>query len=209
VTLNEINGIVASVCLCAIRRFFCNGFRTRRWTGLPSEKILEKKKKAVEALAEQFRTAKSVILADYRGLTVEQDTELRRALRKESVDYKVIKNTLAKFAVKQCGFDDLEKYLEGPTSMAAHTEDPVIPAKVLVEYSKKFNNLQVKAGIVEGRVLDANGINELAALPSREQLVASVLAGFNAPIASFVNVLNGNIRGLVVALKAIAEKKAS
>lgn len=176
---------------------------------MPSEKILEKKKKAVEALAEQFKTAKSVILADYRGLTVEQDTELRRALRKESVDYKVIKNTLAKFAVKQCGFDDSEKYLEGPTSMAAHTEDPVIPAKVLVEYSKKFNNLQVKAGIVEGRVLDANGINELAALPSREQLVASVLAGFNAPIASFVNVLNGNIRGLVVALKAIAEKKAS
>ena len=176
---------------------------------MPSEKILEKKKKAVEALAEQFKTAKSVILADYRGLTVEQDTELRRALRKEGVDYKVVKNTLAKFAVKQCGFDDLEKYLEGPTAMAAHTEDPVIPAKVLVEYTKKFNNLQVKAGIVEGRVIGAEGINELATLPSREQLVAKVLAGFNAPITSFVNVLNGNIRGLVVALKAIAEKKAS
>lgn len=175
---------------------------------MPSEKILERKKKAVEDLAELFNASKAVILADFRGLTVEQDTELRRALRNEGVSYKVVKNSLTRFALEKCGFNDLDQYLEGPTSIAAHTEDPVIPAKILVEYSKKYNSLQVKAGIVEGKVLGVDGVNNLAALPSREQLIAKALAGFNAPIASFVNVLNGNIRGLVIALKAIADKKS-
>jgi large subunit ribosomal protein L10 len=149
-----------------------------------------------------------MVLADYRGLTVEQDTALRSALRKAGVEYKVVKNTLTRFAVKESNLGGLESYLSGPTSLALSETDPVAPAKILSEYAKKFEKLEIKAGVVEGKVIDVKGVNALADLPSREVLIAKVLGGFNAPITGFVNVLNGNIRGLVVALNAIAEKQA-
>ncbi len=175
---------------------------------MPSEKVLEKKKQQVEELAERLKSSKSVVLADYRGLTVEQDTQLRRALREEGVTYSVVKNSLTKFALQKCGFNELEKFIEGPISIATHQEDPVVPARLLAEYAKKFEHLELKAGIVEGEVMGFNAINSIASLPSKEVLISKVLAGLNSPIAGFVNVLNGNIRGLVVALNAIAEKKS-
>lgn len=174
---------------------------------MPSPKILEKKKQAVVNLTNKLKEAKAFVLADYRGLTVEQDTELRRALRKADVEYKVVKNSLVRFAVKENGLDELTPFLEGPTSLALSNTDPVAPAKVLAEYAKKYDKLELKVGVVEGKVIDIAGIKALADLPSREVLIAQVLGGFNAPITGFVNVLNGNIRGLVVALNAIAEKK--
>lgn len=175
---------------------------------MPSEKILQQKKEVVKELSGKIKSAKSIVLADYRGLTVEQDTELRNALRKAGVDYKVVKNTLTRFAAKENGLDGLDKYLNGPTAMAVSETDPVAPAKVLAEYAKKYDKLEIKAGVVEGKVIDVSGVKALAELPPREVLIARVLGGFNAPISGFVNVLNGNLRGLVVALNAIAEKKA-
>lgn len=175
---------------------------------MPSEKILHLKQEVVQDLSEKIKSAKSIVLADYRGLTVEQDTELRSALRKAGVEYKVVKNTLTRFAMKKNGLDEIDSFLNGPTAMALSESDPVAPAKVLAEYAKKYEKLELKAGVVEGKVIDVNGVKALAELPPREVLIAKVLGGFNAPITGLVNVLNGNIRGLVVALNAIAEQKA-
>jgi Ribosomal protein L10 len=175
---------------------------------LPSNKILEQKKQVVTDLTEKIKSAQSIVLADYRGLTVEQDTELRNALRKAGVDYKVVKNTLTSLAMKESGLE-MDQFLAGPTAMAISSTDAVAPAKVLSEFSKKFEKLELKVGVVEGKLIDLEGIKALAELPSREVLIAKVLGGFNAPISGFVNVLNGNMRGLVVALNAIAEQKAN
>lgn len=176
---------------------------------LPSEKTLQQKKVVVQGLSEKIKVSKAMVFADYRGLTVEQDTELRTALRKAGVDYKVVKNTLTRFAMKENGIEGIDSYLNGPTAMAIHETDPVAPAKVLSEYAKKFDKLELKVGVVEGKVIDIDGIKALAELPSREVLIARVLGGFNAPISGFVNVLNANLTGLVVALNAIAEQKAN
>ncbi|MCX7842029.1 MAG: 50S ribosomal protein L10 [Clostridia bacterium] len=176
---------------------------------MPSESALQQKKEVVREISEKIKSAKAMVFADYRGLTVEQDTELRNALRKAGVEYKVVKNTLTRFAAKENGLDALDSYLNGPTSLALSETDPVAPAKVMAEYAKKFDKLELKVGVVEGRIIDIEGVKALAELPSREVLIAKVLGGFNAPISGLVNVLNGNIRGLVVALNAIAEKKGA
>ncbi len=176
---------------------------------MPSEKTLNAKKEVVSELSTKFKEAKAMVLADYRGLTVEQDTELRSALRKAGVEYKVVKNTMTKFAADQNGLEGLDPFLNGPTALALSTTDPVAPAKVLSDYAKKYDKLELKVGVVEGKIIDLAGIKALAELPPKEVLIAKVLGGFNAPISGFVNVLNGNIRGLVVALNAIAEQKAN
>lgn len=176
---------------------------------LPKENTLKQKREVVNGISEKMKAAKAMVFADYRGLTVEQDTELRSALRKAGVDYKVVKNTLTRFAANENGLEGLDTFFNGPTAMASSDSDPVAPAKVLSEYAKKFDKLELKVGVVEGKVIDVNGVKALAELPSREVLIARVLGGFNAPISGFVNVLNGNIRGLAVALNAIAEQKAN
>lgn len=176
---------------------------------MPSEKTLLLKKKAVEELSAKIKEAKSIVLADYRGLTVEQDTALRNELRKAGVEYRVVKNSMTQFAVEENGLKDLEIYLSGPTSIAMSSEDLVAPAKVLSEFAKKFEKLEIKAGVVEGKVIDLNGVKALAELPSKEVLVAQVLGTLNAPITGFATVLNANIKGLAVALQAIVDKKAS
>lgn len=176
---------------------------------MPKENTINQKRVVINEISEKMKAAQAIVFADHRGLTVEQDTELRNALRKAGVEYKVVKNTLTRFAAKENGLDALDPILNGPTAMATSATDAVAPAKVLSEYAKKFDKLELKAGVVEGKVIDVNGIKALAELPSREVLIARVLGGLNAPISGFVNVLNGNMRGLVVALNAIAEKKAS
>jgi large subunit ribosomal protein L10 len=176
---------------------------------LPSNKILEEKKKVVQELTDKVKSAQSIVLADYRGLTVEQDTALRNALRAAGVEYKVVKNTLTSLAMKENGLEGLDTFLNGPTAMALSSTDVVAPAKVLAEYAKKFEKLELKVGVVEGKIIDVEGVKALAELPSKEVLIAKVLGSFNAPISGLVNVLNGNVRGLVVALNAIAEQKAN
>lgn len=164
---------------------------------MPSNKILEQKKKVVQELTEKVKSAQTIVLADYRGLTVEQDTALRNALRAAGVEYKVVKNTLTSFAMKENGLEGMDAYLSGPTAMAMSATDVVAPAKVLAEFAKKFDKLELKAGVVEGKVVDVNVIQKLAELPSREVLIARLMGSLNAPMT-----------GLAVALNAIAEKKA-
>jgi large subunit ribosomal protein L10 len=176
---------------------------------LPSGKILEQKKLVVEEITKKLQSAKGMVFADYRGLTVGQDTELRNAFRKAGVEYQVVKNTLTTFAAKSLGLDMLAGVLHGPTALAYSDIDPVAPAKVTVEFQKKFEKFTVKAGVVEGKIIDENGVKALAELPSKEVLLGQVVGTLNAPITGFVTVLNGNLKGLVVALNAIAEKRAN
>jgi large subunit ribosomal protein L10 len=174
---------------------------------MPSEKSLKLKIAKVEKLSEKLKEAKSFVLADYRGLTVEQDTRMRKAMREAGIEYIVIKNSIARFAVKENGYDQLDEFLKGPTSIAISMQDPVTPSKIMSKYAKEFNKLDIKAGVVEGNVVSVDTIKSIASLPSREELVAKVLGGLAGPLYGIVSVLNANIRGLAVALNAIAEKK--
>lgn len=174
---------------------------------MPAESVLNAKKAQVAELAEKMQKAASGVLVDYRGLTVEEDTELRTAFRNAGVDYKVVKNTLTRLAANEVGYGELDPFLNGPSSLAMSYDEPVAAAKVVVEFSKKYEALEIKAGFVDGKVVDVAGIKSLAELPSKEVLVAQVLGGLNAPISGLANVLNGTIRGLAVALGAIQAQK--
>jgi len=175
---------------------------------MPNAKVLEQKKTLVAELVEKIQNASAGVIVDYKGITVEADTALRKKLREAGVEYAVVKNTLLRFAFDATGLKELDSQLNGSTAIAI-SGDPVAAAKILSEYSTKTKEaFKIKGGFVDGKAIDANGVKALADLPSREVLVATVLAGFNAPITGFVNVLNGNIRGLAAALKAIADKKS-
>jgi large subunit ribosomal protein L10 len=135
---------------------------------------------------------------------------MRTELRNAGVDYFVFKNTLARLAVKDCGLEDLLPVLEkGMTAIAVSDTDPVAPAKILASYADKIQTFNIKAGFIDGAVIDTAGVDRLATLPSKEELIAKVLGSLNAPISGLVNVLNGNLRGLACVLQAIHDKKAA
>lgn len=165
------------------------------------------KEQAVAEIKERLENSKGIVITDYRGLNVAEATELRKKLREAGVDYKVLKNTLTWIAAQQIGLNDLEDYLKGPTAIAFNEKDPVTPAKILIDFAKDHKALEIKGGVVEGKVVDAKQVKDLADLPSREVLIAQVLAGMQAPIAGFVTVLNGLPRNLVYALDQIRQKK--
>lgn len=177
---------------------------------MPSEVILQQKQQLVNELSDKLKNSVAGVLVDYKGINVEDDTKLRRELRSAGVDYFVVKNSLLLRAAKNAGLDDLEGVLKDSTALALSKDDAVSAAKILSKYAEgSKGKFSIKAGFVEGGVLDVKGVEALAKLPSRDELVAMTLRGLNAPIAGLVNVLNGNIRGLVVALNAIAEKKSA
>jgi large subunit ribosomal protein L10 len=176
---------------------------------MPSTKVLNKKREELKELSEKIKTAQSFVIADYRGINVEEVTGLRNELRKAGVEYKVIKNTLTRFAAKENGLEELIPHLEGPTAIAISYEDAVAPAKILSEYVKKNENFKLKVGYVDGKVISVAEIEQLAKIPSKEVLVAKVLGGLQSPMYGLVNVLNANIRGLVIALNAVAQKQAA
>ena len=161
----------------------------------------------VQEIQERLSKAQGAILTDYRGLTAGDMTVLRKQLRDAGVEYKVLKNTLAILAAEELGMQDLVPLLNGPTAFAFGYDDPVAPAKILSEFAKKSKNLEIKGGILEGKVLDPEGVKNLADLPSREVLLSRVLRGMQAPIAGMVNVLQGNIRNLVYAVEAVRKQK--
>ena len=176
---------------------------------MPNAKVLEEKQAIVKELAEKMKAASAGVIVDYKGITVEADTKLRRDLRNAGVDYAVVKNTLTSLAAKEIGFDALIPFLSGTSALAVSKSDAVAPAKILSAYAKKSGDrFKIKAGFVEGQVIGAEGVKALADLPPREVLVARALGGLNAPIAGFVRVLSANLSGLAIALKAIAEQKA-
>ena len=157
---------------------------------MPNAKVLESKKAVVAALSGKMKEATSVVFVDYKGITVAQDTELRKQFREAGVEYSVVKNTLTNFAAKDAGYDFAE-ILNGTTAMASTTGDPIAPARIVCEFAKKNKNtLSIKGGVVEGSVLSADQLNGFGELPSKNALVASVLGTFLAPISSLAFVLD-------------------
>jgi large subunit ribosomal protein L10 len=162
---------------------------------MPSEKILAEKKKIVEDMTGKLKS-KAGVFVDYKGITVIEDTEMRVKLREANVDYSVIKNSLMRFAVKNVGFEELEKILVGTTSLAISNEDPIAPARIIKEYADKLPDyFNIKAGFMDGRVLSLDEVNSIAGIPELPVLQAQLLGTMLAPITS-----------LAIVIKAIAEK---
>ncbi|HIZ83163.1 MAG TPA: 50S ribosomal protein L10 [Firmicutes bacterium] len=176
---------------------------------MPSEKILEQKKQIVAELAEKLQNACAGVIVDYKGINVADDTKLRKELREAGVEYAVVKNTLLSRAAEAAGKDGLKTVLEGTTALALSNDDYVAAARILCKFAKDHENFKIKIGFTDDQILDAASVEALSKLPSREELVAKALGGLNAPITGFVHVLNANLRGLVCALNAIAEKQGA
>lgn len=157
---------------------------------------VEMKKPVVDEISEVLNGAKTAVVVDYRGLTVEQDTQLRKELREAGVSYKVYKNTMINFAIKGTEFESLAPVLEGPTALAVSKDDATAPARILYKFSKDAEKLELKAGVVEGTFYDAEGIKTIASIPSREELLSKFLGSIQSPITNFARVI-----------KQIAEKQ--
>lgn len=151
---------------------------------------VELKQPVVQEISERIKDAQSVVLVDHRGLTVEQDTQLRRALREAGVTYKVYKNTMMNFAFKGTDCEGLSQYLEGPSAMAVSDTDATAPARVLANFAKTADKLEIKGGVVEGTVYDAAGIAGIASIPSRDVLISRLLGSLQSPITNFARVMN-------------------
>ena len=169
---------------------------------MPSNKILEEKKQVVEALAAKLQTAAAGVLVKYEGITVAEDTELRAALRKAGVEYTVMKNTLTGRACDIAGYADMKQYLSGMTAIATSQTDPLAPAKIMKEYADKIESFEIKAGFVDGGVIDAAKVEELASIPSKEVLIAKLLGSLQSSLYGLAYVLqakidkeNGSYRG--------------
>ena len=167
---------------------------------MPNAKVLAEKQAVVAALVEKMKNAHAGVLVDYKGITVENDTKLRAELRKNNVEYAVVKNTLTRFAAKEVGFEALDPVLNGTTSLAISHSDPIAPMRVINKFAKQFNGgkFTIKAGFMDGKVLPLEEVLAIAELPSKEVLQAQVLGTMLAPITS-----------LAIVLKAIAEKNGA
>lgn len=173
------------------------------------EKAIESKKQIVEDLKGMIEKSKGMIFYDYRGLTVAEVTELRNKFREVGVDYHVIKNSMLKRAADLMNITGLDEHLKGPTAVAFGYNDPVAPAKVLVEFIKKVKKTEIKSGVLGGKAITPAAVNSLAELPSREQLLAQLAGTLNAPITGFARSLSGIISKLGYALNAVKEQKGA
>ncbi|SDB10779.1 50S ribosomal protein L10 [Butyrivibrio sp. INlla16] len=158
---------------------------------------VELKQPVVKEISEKIQNAQALVLVDHRGLTVAEDTELRRKLRAENVSYKVYKNTMMNFAFKGTDFEQLSDLLNGPSALAISETDPAAPARVLCDFAKKAKALEIKGGVIEGKLYDAEALKEIANILPKDQLLSKLLGSMQSPIANFARVI-----------KQIAEKKA-
>jgi large subunit ribosomal protein L10 len=163
---------------------------------MPSNAILEQKAKVVSDLAALIKASASGVIVNYQGITVEKDTAMRKALREAGVKYMVVKNTMTGRACEECGYGALKANLNGMTAIAVSESDPVAPARILKEYDEKIESFQILAGYVDGEVLDADGVKELASIPAKEVLIAKFLGSIQSPLYKFA-----------YAVKAVAEKQ--
>lgn len=168
----------------------------------------EAKIKAVEDLRRRLGGAKTVVLTEFRGLTVQQLSELRQQLRAVSAQYKVVKNRLARIAVSATELEGLARHLTGPTGLVVSREDPVAVAKALATFTRTHQALRVKAGVVDGQMLEADGLRALAELPSREALRAQLVGALQGPLAQLVGLLTAAPRELVYILEQRAQAAA-
>lgn len=151
---------------------------------------VELKQPIVQEISEQMKDAQAVVVVDYRGLTVAEDTQLRKQLREAGVSYKVYKNTLVNFAIKGTQFESLAENLEGPSAFAISATDATAPARILAKFAKTAPALEIKAGVIEGTYYDADGMKTIATIPSREELLSKLLGSIQSPIANFARVIN-------------------
>jgi ribosomal protein L10 len=189
---SERNAMNFPLCLW-IERFFVQTTSFIRQKNLKGGKKMAKvelKAPVVAEIAEAVKDAQSVVLVDYRGLTVDQDTALRKQLRAAGVTYKVYKNTMMNFAFKGTDFEALAPYLEGPSAIAISTTDATAPARELANFAKTAEKLEIKGGVVEGNAYDAAGIMEIAKIPGREALISRLLGSMQSPITNMARVLN-------------------
>jgi len=163
----------------------------------------EEKQQMIDSLSETFRSAKSVVLMDFRGMKVVDATELRRQVSRASCGYRVVKNSLALIATKSTAFEVLKDHFQGPTAIAYSNKDPVALAKVLTDFAKNSPALQFKAAVVEGRLFDGARVAEIARLPGRGELIGKLMFLLNAPVQRLATVLNAPIRNLAVVLGQI------
>ncbi len=160
---------------------------------MPSAKILEQKKAQCDALTEKIREAAAGVVVTYAGITVEQDTALRAALRAAGVEYKVYKNSMIGRACEACGYGELKSTLEGMNAIAISKDDPIAPAKILKEYADKIPSFELKAGFIDGGVIDAAAVNELAATPSRETMICKIMGSMMGSLYGLAYVLQAKI----------------
>ncbi len=151
---------------------------------------VELKQPIVEEISANIKDAQSVVVVDYRGLTVEQDTQLRKAMREAGITYKVYKNTMMNFAFKGTEFESLAPVLEGPSAIAISKDDATAPARVIAKFAKDAPALEIKAGVVEGTFYDASGMQAVATIPSRDELLSKLLGSLQSPITNLARVLN-------------------
>ena len=173
---------------------------------MPSEKVLEAKKAQVAEVIDVLKEAQTGVLVDYRGLTVEEDTALRTKLREANVKYFVMKNTLLLRAAKEVGLEALEEALHGPTAIAVSSEDAVAPAKVLADFAKENEKLEIKSGFMDGAVMSLDEIKTLAATPNMDTLIAKMMGSLNSPISSLARLLATIADGGVEIADLIAKK---
>ena len=172
---------------------------------MPSAKILESKKTAVANLVEELKGAAAGVIVDYRGLTVEEDTELRTKFRAAGVKYTVVKNSILGFAAKEVGLEGLDEVLHGPTALAYHTEDMVAPAKVFSDFVKDHEIVSFKSGFMEGKVMTLDEVKVLASTPSKETLIAKMMGSLQSPVSGLVRLLNTIVEGGVEISDLIAK----
>lgn len=161
----------------------------------------------VEEVAEKLRQAKSVFLTDFTGLNVEEINTLRKSFRRASVEYRVVKNTLARLSFRSAGYENLLEYLEGPTALAFGMDDPTAPAKVISEFAKTPDKPKIKACLFEGVFIGTDRISEITNLPSKEVLLAKILGGLNTPLTGLVLSLNSILRNFLYALESVKKLK--
>ena len=172
---------------------------------MPNAKVLESKKAHVAEITEVLKNAATGVLVDYRGLTVDEDTKLRNQLREAGVNYFVVKNTLLRLAANQVGLEELDSMLHGPTALAV-SEDPVAPAKILFDYAKQNDKMEIKTGFMDGKVMSMDELTTLAKTPSKETLIAKIMGSLNAPASNLVRLLNTIVEGGEEIADLIAKK---
>ncbi len=175
---------------------------------MPSEKILEQKKAIVENLSDKFGRAAAGVLVKYQGITVDDDTKMRAELREAGVEYAVVKNTLIGFACDKVGFGDMKAHLDGMNAIAVSFDDPIAPAKILKKYADKIETFEIRAGFLDGAVVDAATVDALADIPSKETLIGKFLGSIQSPLYGLACGLQAIIDKMVIETDSTAEAAA-
>ena len=171
-------------------------------------KTKEQKKKIIEDLTDELKEFKSLVFVDYKGLTVKDASDIKKLCKKQKVDYVVAKKTLIKLALEKAGIKDIDvKQLSGNIALVIGFEDEIAPAKIVGKFAKDHESLKMLGGIMESKFIDLNQVIALSKIPSKLELLSKLVGSINAPVSGFVNVLAGNLRGLVQVLNSIKEQK--